>query len=168
MARSNNGSAAYGENSASFEQSFARLQEVVQKLSEGNLTLQQALAAFEEGMRLADSCAQMLDEAELRVKQVSERAMRAGSASIIELDQAMRAAPTDDEEPELLSFEIETFESTIVFDQGPGVRGEGSGIRGQGSESQDRRGRNGNPGAENPKSKIQNPKSLDPLFDEDD
>ena len=151
MAPGNNGSAEHGENSASFEQSFARLQEVVQKLSEGNLTLQQALTAFEEGMMLADNCAQMLDEAELRVKQVSERAMRAGSASIIQLDQVMRTSPTEDDEPELLSFEIETFESTILFDQGP---------------------TNKNVSPDNPKSGYplgdQNPKSLDPLFDEDD
>jgi|GEM_PF-4446675 len=165
MARErNNGSGAYGENSATFEQSFARLQEVVQKLSEGNLTLQQALAAFEEGMMLADNCAQMLDEAELRVKQVSERAMRAGSASVIEIDQVMRAAPLQDDEPELLSFEIETFESTILFDT---PMHQESGHRHQEPEK-----RNGKPNADNPKSKrpegTRNPKSLDPLFDEDD
>ena len=64
---------AHGNYSATFEQQFGRLQEVVQRLSDGNLTLQEALSAFEEGMSLADRCAQMLDEAELRVKQVSER-----------------------------------------------------------------------------------------------
>src|SRR5438105_9510019 len=80
MAASNNGRARL----ESFEESFRRLQEVVQRLSEGSLTLQEAMAAFEEGMSLADRCATMLDEAELRVKQVSDKALRAGSALIAE------------------------------------------------------------------------------------
>lgn len=174
MARlNNNGGSAHGENSASFEQSFSRLQEVVQKLSEGNLTLQQALGAFEEGMMLADSCAQMLDEAELRVKQVSERAMRDGSASVIEIDQRMRATPAQDDEPELLSFEIETIESVLLFDaperQSRQVRGQGP------TGAKDKARRNEKLGAENPQStgswatpNSGNPHSLDPLFDEDD
>ncbi len=113
---------AHGDNSETFEQSFQRLQEVVQKLSEGNLTLQEALAAFEEGMALTESCSSMLDQAELRVKQVSERAMRAGQAALAELEGGMRKpmnsqseeAATDD--PELVTFEVETFETTLIFD----------------------------------------------------
>src|SRR5207237_10564595 len=72
MAESNK-NGVHGENNAGFEQSFRRLQEVVQKLSEGNLPLEEALSSFEEGMRLADSCARMLDEAALRLERVSER-----------------------------------------------------------------------------------------------
>ncbi len=107
----NNRNGAHGDRGETFEQSFARLQEVVQKLSEGNLTLQEALAAFEEGMAVAGSCAQMLDQAELRVKQVSERAVR--STSIEDLEERASEA-----EPEVLSFEIETtYESTVEFDE---------------------------------------------------
>src|SRR5687767_10849446 len=95
---SRNNASAHGENGPSFEQSFGRLQEVVQKLSEGNLTLQEALSAFEEGMELAERCGRLLDEAELRVKQVSERAMLAGASSLAELDEIMRRAPDGKEE----------------------------------------------------------------------
>ncbi len=66
----------HGADGATFEQSFSRLQEVVQKLSAGNLTLQEALAAFEEGMALAERCQTMLDQAQLRIKQVSAKAAR--------------------------------------------------------------------------------------------
>src|SRR5436190_15019513 len=111
---------AHGDNRLSFEESFARLQEVVTKLSEGNLTLQEALSAYEEGMALAERCAGMLDDAELRVKQVSDRAMRAGSASLADLDQEMRIQSPDDDG--LVAIEIETFESTLVFDEIPSTQ----------------------------------------------
>ena len=143
---------AHGENSESFEQSFQRLQEVVQRLSEGNLTLQEALASFEEGMALTESCSRMLDQAELRVKQVSERSLRAGQAALAELEGGMRQSPSVADEPELVTFEVETFETTLIFDAPP-------------EKSSNRRGE---PAITNPKSKIQNLKYDDPLFDEDD
>lgn len=114
--RKNGSGLAHGSNSATFEQQFGRLQEVVQRLSDGNLTLQEALSAFEEGMALADSCSRMLEEAELRVQQVSERAARSGSVAAAELDLALRARPAD-EEPELLTFEIETYETTVLYEE---------------------------------------------------
>ncbi|HYO48982.1 MAG TPA: exodeoxyribonuclease VII small subunit [Chloroflexia bacterium] len=166
MAQSNN-KAAHADKGASFEQSFMRLQEVVQKLSDGQLTLQDALASFEEGMSLADRCAQMLDEAELRVKQVSEGAVRSGSSGLAELDQAMRNSPLADE-PELVTFEVESYESAVVI--AAPTRGQGSGVRGQGSDTEET-------GSAPEKSKIKNqgaPRAtkienyLDPLFDEDD
>ncbi|HST03532.1 MAG TPA: exodeoxyribonuclease VII small subunit [Chloroflexia bacterium] len=118
MTANSNKVGAHGKNSASFEESFARLQEVVAKLSAGNLSLQEALGAFEEGMALADRCAQMLDEAELRVKQVSDKAAHAGSASLVGLDEEMRgglisAGPGKDQ----FVLEIETYETTLVQEQ---------------------------------------------------
>ena len=65
---STNGSSsknAHGSNGESFEESFRRLQEVVKRLSDGNLALQESLTSFEEGMRLAERCSAMLDEAAL-------------------------------------------------------------------------------------------------------
>ena len=138
------------------------MQEVVQKLSEGNLTLQEALAAFEEGMALTESCTSMLDQAELRVKQVSERALRAGQAALAELEGSMRnpvtslAEDSATDEPELVTFELETFETTLIFDAPQ-------------EKSPDRRSELA---TKNPKSGRplghQNPKYTDPLFDEDD
>src|SRR3954462_11862877 len=107
---------AHGDNRLSFEESFARLHEVVTKLSEGNLTLQEALSAYEEGMALSQRCSGMLEEAELRVKQVSDRAMRAGSASLANL-QDTETEPANGNE--LIAIEIEQFETTLVFDDVP-------------------------------------------------
>lgn len=162
MTANSNKVGAHGENSASFEESFARLQDVVGRLSAGSLSLQDALAAFEEGMMLADRCAQMLDEAELRVKQVSERALRAGSASLVDLDEVIRALP-DARSNEPVILEIETYESTIV-------------MSGQAAESsaQEREPEMGGPFAPTRKNKPEPrpiPKplldDLDPLFDDD-
>jgi exodeoxyribonuclease VII small subunit len=101
---------AHGENSASFEQNFMRLQEVVAKLSDGNLTLEEALGAYEEGMSLADRCARMLDEAEMRVKQVSDRTLRAGIASLDDL-RPETGAEERREEHRLVAIEFEAFAS---------------------------------------------------------
>ncbi len=56
----------------------------------------------------------MLEEAELRVKQISNQAVHTGASSLAELDDAMRSANLDHEE--IVSIEVETYESTFVFD----------------------------------------------------
>ncbi len=53
-----------------FEQAFRQLEEVVQKLEAGDLTLEDSLALFERGMALARLCEGRLDEAEQRVSQI--------------------------------------------------------------------------------------------------
>jgi exodeoxyribonuclease VII small subunit len=55
----------------SFEEAFTELEEVVQQLEAGDLTLDQALALFERGMALATHCNTQLDTAELRVQQLA-------------------------------------------------------------------------------------------------
>ena len=54
----------------SFETAFAELEEVIQQLEAGNLTLDQAMALFERGTALATHCNAQLDVAELRVQQL--------------------------------------------------------------------------------------------------
>jgi exodeoxyribonuclease VII small subunit len=56
----------------SFEEAFAKLESVVQRLEEGELPLQEALELYEQGMELAQHCQTLLDQAELRVIQLSE------------------------------------------------------------------------------------------------
>jgi exodeoxyribonuclease VII small subunit len=106
----------HGENGTTFEESFTRLQEVVQKLSDGNLTLQDALAAFEEGMELAERCTQMLDTAELRLKQISAESSRSAADALGELEAVMRQSPAMDEREEVLSVELESYETRLVFE----------------------------------------------------
>lgn len=51
----------------SFEQSLARLDEIVKHLERGDLPLSESLGLFEEGTKLIASCGKMLDEAEQKV-----------------------------------------------------------------------------------------------------
>jgi exodeoxyribonuclease VII small subunit len=58
------------ELSLSFEEGFRELEQTVQQLETGDLTLEQAIALFERGMRLAQFCMTQLDQAEMRVRQL--------------------------------------------------------------------------------------------------
>lgn len=51
----------------SFEQSMARLEEIVSLMEKGDAPLEQAMALFEEGARLLRECTGQLDEAEQKV-----------------------------------------------------------------------------------------------------
>lgn len=51
----------------SFEQSIARLDEIVRHLEKGDMPLNDSLALFEEGTALIRSCEKQLDEAEQKV-----------------------------------------------------------------------------------------------------
>jgi exodeoxyribonuclease VII small subunit len=66
----------------SFEEAYERLEEVLSHLQMGNMSLDDSLTAFEEGMALAAHCQALLDTAELRVEQLE------------------RAAPADDPDDE--------------------------------------------------------------------
>ena len=50
-----------------FEDSMARLEEIVSLLERGDAPLDQAMALFEEGAKLLRECTRQLDEAEQRV-----------------------------------------------------------------------------------------------------
>lgn len=54
-----------------FEQSLERLESIVDKLEAGELSLEESLKIFEEGVSLTRSCQQALSEAEQRVKQLT-------------------------------------------------------------------------------------------------
>jgi exodeoxyribonuclease VII small subunit len=51
-----------------FEEALARLEQIVHTLESGTLPLEESLKAFEEGIRLARSCAKYLEEAERRIE----------------------------------------------------------------------------------------------------
>ena len=54
-----------------FEQAFAELEETVRKLEAGGLALEESLILFERGQALAAHCSTQLDEAELKVRQLT-------------------------------------------------------------------------------------------------
>jgi exodeoxyribonuclease VII small subunit len=54
-----------------YEQAFKELEEIVADLEQNGQTLDQALILFERGQALARRCAELLDQAELKVQQIS-------------------------------------------------------------------------------------------------
>jgi exodeoxyribonuclease VII small subunit len=53
-----------------FEQAFQELQEVVAGLESGEPALEDSLRLFERGQALADRCSRLLEQAELRLRQL--------------------------------------------------------------------------------------------------
>lgn len=54
--------------SNSFEKSLAELEKIVQQLEQGDLPLDDAMQAFEQGIRLTRNCQQQLESAEQKVR----------------------------------------------------------------------------------------------------
>ena len=72
------------EEKLSFEQALERLEEVVRELEGGDLSLEQALALFQERVALARQCEKQLDQAEARIEQLLEAD---GQVIAVPLDQ---------------------------------------------------------------------------------
>jgi exodeoxyribonuclease VII small subunit len=72
-----------------FEKSLTRLEEVVKRLESPDLSLDEAMRLFEEGVKLSRDCQKQLEEAEGRVEILLKKA-----------DGRMQAEPfeTDDED----------------------------------------------------------------------
>ena len=58
----------------SFEDSLAKLEEIVEKMESGDLKLEDSLKLFEEGMKLTKDCNQRLGDIEKKVKQLLKTA----------------------------------------------------------------------------------------------
>ncbi len=50
-----------------FEDTLRKLEDILRKMEAGDMTLEESLKAFEEGIKLSRLCAERLDEAERKV-----------------------------------------------------------------------------------------------------
>ncbi len=80
----------------SFEDAFLQLAGIAEQLEAGGLTLAEATARYEQGMRLVRHCNQLLDSAELEIDTLRESNQR---TSVEPLDGALYEPPEYDEEP---------------------------------------------------------------------
>jgi exodeoxyribonuclease VII small subunit len=55
----------------SFEDAMKRLEEIVLYLERGNIPLEEAVQAYEEGMQLKKICLEKLEHAQLRIEKVT-------------------------------------------------------------------------------------------------
>ncbi len=54
-----------------YEEAFQELKDLVEKIETSELPLEDSLALFERGQALAAQCSQLLEKAELRLRQLS-------------------------------------------------------------------------------------------------
>ena len=56
-----------------YEQAMARLEEIVTKLDDGSLPLDESIKLFEESTKLASFCNTSLEKAKLKITELSEK-----------------------------------------------------------------------------------------------
>ena len=56
-----------------YEQAMARLEEIVTKLDDGSLPLDESIKLFEENTKLASFCNTSLEKAKLKITELSEK-----------------------------------------------------------------------------------------------
>ena len=56
-----------------FEESLKQLEDIVNKMEQGQLTLEQSLGAFEQGVQLTRQCQNTLKQAEQRVSKLIQK-----------------------------------------------------------------------------------------------
>ena len=72
MAKPKNSSPKDDAEFINFEDSFRRLNEMAEQLEAGGLTLAEATSRFEEGMKLVQTCNELLNNAELKITELKE------------------------------------------------------------------------------------------------
>lgn len=55
-----------------YEDSVKKLEEIVAKLEDGNLSLEESLKLYEEGAVLSENCRKMLSDAKLKITNINE------------------------------------------------------------------------------------------------
>lgn len=88
---------------ASFEEKLASLESVVERLERGELSLDESVRLFEEGVSLSNACKSELEGAESRIRVLVEPESGAYRTAELEVGD-------EDEEPEELIDEEETEE----------------------------------------------------------
>jgi exodeoxyribonuclease VII small subunit len=81
---------------ADFEKQLAALESVVDRLEQGDLSLEDSVQLFEEGMKLSDACKKELEAAEGKIQLLVDQG-RSGM-KVVELDVKEAAAIGEDEE----------------------------------------------------------------------
>jgi exodeoxyribonuclease VII small subunit len=69
----------------SFENSLKRLEEIVESLEQGKVSLDEAVGLYEEGIQLSKECAEKLKATELKIRKLAKSA--GGDFEVTDLDQ---------------------------------------------------------------------------------
>ena len=58
------------KQSKTFEESMIRLEQIVRAMERGDVALEESLKLFREGTELVQSCAKLLDDAQMQIQKV--------------------------------------------------------------------------------------------------
>jgi exodeoxyribonuclease VII small subunit len=81
---------------ASFEEQLTALENVVERLEQGDLSLEESVKLFEEGMKLSDACKKELEAAEGKIQMLVDRGR--GGMKAVDLDLNESAEEGEDGE----------------------------------------------------------------------
>ncbi|MEQ8524359.1 exodeoxyribonuclease VII small subunit [Gracilimonas sp.] len=56
----------------SFEEALKKLESIVEQLEDEEITLEDSVKLYEEGVKMSKFCTEILEQAELRIEQVNE------------------------------------------------------------------------------------------------
>ena len=73
MARGKTDAGSADGEKPDFEQSMKRLEAIVEELEAGELSLEESIARYEEGIQLSRRLTQVLDESEKRIERLVEK-----------------------------------------------------------------------------------------------
>jgi exodeoxyribonuclease VII small subunit len=81
---------------ASFEEQLTALEAVVQRLERGDLSLEESVRLFEEGLKLSNACKKELEAAEGKIQILVQRG--SGGMKIVDLDVKENVEQNEDGE----------------------------------------------------------------------
>jgi len=64
------------KNDPSLESHLSGLEKIVSELENGELSLEESLKKFEEGVKLTKNCQQIIDDAEKRIKIITKEGLK--------------------------------------------------------------------------------------------
>lgn len=61
------------KKSLHFESTLSEIENIIESLEDGNLSLEDSIKAYEKGISLTKACQKMLSDAELKIKKLSSK-----------------------------------------------------------------------------------------------
>ena len=80
---------------ADFENQLKALESLVQRLEQGDLSLEESVQLFEEGIKLSDACKKELEAAEGKIQLLVDRGK--SGMKVVDFDIKENAAASEDE-----------------------------------------------------------------------
>ena len=61
------------EERPSFEEALTKLEAIVEKLDDDDITLEESVQLYEEGLKLSKICSKTLESAELKIEEIEKK-----------------------------------------------------------------------------------------------